>query len=211
MTTATPPTAEAPQAASVPLPVPAEHLPGAIEALLLASDRPLPTRRLAQALGLVAPDEAGDSDTSRDDPGPAKAIRAAIDTLNREYEATGRSFRIESVAGGFRIMTLARYAPVLGAMHALRAPAKLSRAALETLAIIAYRQPIGRAQLEAIRGVACGEVLKTLLERRLITVVGRAEELGRPMLYGTTKQFLDAFGLASLKDLPAEGELKPAG
>jgi segregation and condensation protein B len=83
----------------------------------------------------------------------------------------------------------------------------LSRAGLESLAIIAYRQPVTRAQLEAIRGVACGEVLRTLMDRRLITIKGRAEELGRPLLYATTKEFLDAFGLSSIKDLPSVGDL----
>ena len=83
------------------------------------------------------------------------------------------------------------------------------RAAVETLAIIAYKQPITRAQLEAIRGVSCGEVIKSLMDRRIITIKGRAEELGRPMLYGTTRQFLDHFGLASIKDLPTVQELKP--
>jgi segregation and condensation protein B len=88
-------------------------------------------------------------------------------------------------------------------MHAERQQARLSQAALETLSIIAYRQPVMRAEIEAIRGVACGEVLRHLLERRLIKIAGRAEELGRPMLYGTTHEFLKVFGLASLEDLPA--------
>src|SRR5690606_7991210 len=100
-------------------------------------------------------------------------------------------------------------ASALAAFHRSRSTGRLSRAAIETLAIIAYRQPITRAELEAIRGVACGEVLRSLLERRMIQIAGRAEEVGRPMLYGTTRQFLDTFGLASLKDLPASGELRP--
>lgn len=178
-----------------------ELAPG-LEALLLTADRPVPARRLAEAMGLLKEDEQGQGVR-----GAVKRVEGAIAQLNREYEDSRRSFRIEEVAGGFRVMTLPAFAPVLAAMQALKAPTKLSRAGLETLAIVAYKQPIGRAQLEAIRGVACGEVLKTLMERRLVTIVGRAEELGRPMLYGTTKQFLDAFGLASLKDLPEEGEL----
>jgi segregation and condensation protein B len=105
-------------------------------------------------------------------------------------------------------MTLPEFAEVVGAFHKERASAKLSKAAIETLSVIAYRQPITRADLEAIRGVACGEVLRTLIDKRLVTIAGRAEELGRPMLYGTTKEFLDNFGLASLKDLPPSSEFE---
>jgi segregation and condensation protein B len=94
-------------------------------------------------------------------------------------------------------------------LHGIKEQQSLSRAALETLAIIAYRQPITRADLEAIRGVACGEVLRSILEKKLIDIVGRAEELGRPMLYGTTKRFLESFGLASIKDLPNHQDFAP--
>ncbi|MEZ6212465.1 MAG: SMC-Scp complex subunit ScpB [Phycisphaerales bacterium] len=170
--------------------VSSERVPAAIEALLLTSDRPIPANRLLESLGLGTD---GDS---------KKQVEAAISSLNTQYEKTGRSFRIETVAGGFRLMTLPEFAPVVAAMQGLRESTRLSRAAIETLAIVAYRQPATRAQIEAIRGVACGEVLKTLIERRLITIVGRAEELGRPMLYGTSKQFLEAFGLSSVRDLP---------
>ncbi len=170
--------------------VSSERVPAAIEALLLTSDRPIPTSRVLEALGL-------DSDSES-----KKQVESAIGSLNTQYEKTGRSFRIETVAGGFRLMTLPEFAPVVAAMQGLRESTRLSRAAIETLAIVAYRQPATRAQIEAIRGVACGEVLKTLIDRRLITIVGRAEELGRPMLYGTSKQFLEAFGLSSVRDLP---------
>jgi segregation and condensation protein B len=136
-------------------------------------------------------------------------IDQAVAQLNEAYAATGRSFRIEQVAGGFRVMTLPAHAGVVAALHGQRTSARLTKAAIETLAIIAYKQPITRAQLEAIRGVACGEVLRSLMDRRLITVKGRAEELGRPILYGTTRQFLDHFGLASITDLPTMTELKP--
>ncbi len=149
----------------------------------------------------------------RKGPGPADAesvISKSIELLNTQYERTGRSFRIEQIAGGYRFMTLARHAGAVAALHQDRESIKLSRQAIETLAIIAYRQPITRAELEAIRGVACGEVLRSLMERRLAAIVGRSEELGRPMLYGTSKHFLDAFGLASLKDLPSAAELKTA-
>ena len=199
-----------------------------IEAILLTADRPVPASRLAEALGLApAPDEGGGEPEGRaanppvaeskprrrrgragygDD--PEARIAGAIAELNRQYEGTGRAFRIESVAGGYRVMTLPALAPVLAAFHKTRASSRLSRAAVETLAVIAYKQPITRSHLEAIRGVSCGEVLRSLLDRRLITIKGRAEELGRPILYGTTKEFLDAFGLASLKDLPSGTELQ---
>ncbi|MCC6428969.1 MAG: SMC-Scp complex subunit ScpB [Phycisphaerales bacterium] len=137
-------------------------------------------------------------------------IAKAVGLLNTQYTQTDRSFRIEQIAGGYRFMTLARHAPAIAALHKDRDSMKLSRQAIETLAIIAYRQPITRAELEAIRGVACGEVLRSLMERRLVAIVGRSEELGRPMLYGTSKHFLDAFGLSSLKDLPSAAELKTA-
>jgi len=132
-----------------------------------------------------------------------------VGTLNDEYAATNRSFRIETLAGGYRIMTRPEFAPFLATFHRQKVSSKLSRAAVESLAIVAYKQPLTRAQLEAIRGVACGEVLRSLMDRRLVTIKGRAEELGRPMLYGTTKGFLDRFGLASIKDLPSIAELKP--
>ena len=138
-----------------------------------------------------------------------RQIDAAVALLNDQYQTTGRGFRIESVAGGFRVMTLPEHARVVANLHRQRVSTRLTKAAVETLAIIAYKQPITRAQLEAIRGVACGEVLRSLMERRLITVKGRADELGRPILYGTTRQFLDHFGLASLTELPSLAELRP--
>jgi segregation and condensation protein B len=200
-------------------------LGAAIEAILLTVDRPVPWPRLAEALGLIAPPADAGSDerpaagqieakprrrgrARQGGEDPAQQVASAVENLNRQYEATGRSFRIESVAGGYRVMTLPALAPVLAAFHKTRSSSRLSRAAVETLAVIAYKQPITRAHLEAIRGVACGEVLRSLLDRRLITIKGRAEELGRPILYGTTKEFLDAFGLASLKDLPSATELQ---
>lgn len=140
----------------------------------------------------------------------SRQIDAAVALLNEQYQATGRGFRIESVAGGFRVMTLPEHARVVANLHRQRVSTRLTKAAVETLAIIAYKQPMTRAQLEAIRGVACGEVLRSLMDRRLITMKGRAEELGRPILYGTTRQFLDHFGLASLTELPSLAELRPA-
>jgi len=137
-----------------------------------------------------------------------EAVRQAVNLLNDDYEKTGRSFRIESLAGGYRVMTLAEFSPVIAAYQGSRSRTSLSPAAVEALAIISYKQPITRATLESIRGVACGEILRSLMERRLVTIVGRAEELGRPILYGTTRRFLEVFGLASLKDLPNVDELR---
>lgn len=194
----------------------ADQLAPAVEAVLLSADRPVAASRLAESLGLALPE--GDETPPAVRPFSSPILRpsqfepllaAAVASLNSAYEATGRSFRIESVAGGYRVMTLPAFAPVLAAFHRARNAARLSKPAIETLAIIAYKQPITRAELEAIRGVACGEVLKTLMDRRLVTIKGRAEELGRPILYGTTRQFLDHFGLPSLADLPTITELKP--
>ena len=167
----------------------------ALEALLMSADRPTPGAKLGEALAAVL------------QPPPEEAdIESLIAQLNEAYDETGRAFRIEAVAGGYRVMTRPEFAGAVAAMNRLKSSGRLSRAALETLSIIAYRQPVTRASLEAIRGVACGEILRALLERRLIMIKGRAEELGRPMLYGTTKHFLDVFGLASLKDLPKPEE-----
>lgn len=179
-----------------------------VEAVLLSTPRPVTTSALAHAAGLSA---RNSEDENADPVVPNNAIEAierAIAALNEAYESTGRSFRIEALAGGWRVMTLPRFAGAIAAFHKAREAAGLSRAALETLAIIAYKQPITRAELESIRGVACGEVLRSLIDKRLVTITGRAEELGRPLLYGTTRRFLDAFGLASLKDLPTLAELK---
>ncbi|MCB9844433.1 MAG: SMC-Scp complex subunit ScpB [Phycisphaeraceae bacterium] len=177
----------------------ASTLMGAIEAILLSIERPVSAARLAEA-----------GSTDRDEPPTEASVRQAIESLNDSYESTGRVFRIEHVAGGYRLMTLPAYADAVAAFQRDRAPARLSRAGMETLAIIAYKQPVTRAELEAIRGVSCGEILKTLMDRRLVTITGRAEVLGRPMLYGTTRQFLDLFGLASIQDLPRPEEFVPA-
>lgn len=168
-------------------------LPAKVEAALLTTDRAMTAAKLGDALGEVG----------------SQAINDAVDRLNKDYEDTGRSFRIEKVAGGWQVMTLPEYADVLSALHKTRSQTKLSAAALETLAIVAYKQPILRAEIEAIRGVASGEVLRSLMDRHLVKIAGRAEEIGRPILYGTTKQFLELFGLSNLKDLPKVEELKP--
>jgi segregation and condensation protein B len=175
---------ENPQAACSDQPLAAR-----VEAVLLSADRPLTENRLADLLGISGK-------------GTAASIRAAVDDLNQQYQASGRCFRIDRLANGWQILTLPEFGPLVAQFHREREDSRLSQAALETLSIIAYRQPVLRAEIEAIRGVAAGDVLRGLLERRLVKIVGRAEELGRPMLYGTTSEFLRIFGLANLDDLP---------
>jgi segregation and condensation protein B len=164
---------------------------GLLEALLLSTHHPLTAGKLAELLDL----------------GATKPIRAAIKSLNEQYEASGRSFRIEQVAGGYQLLTLPEFGDTLKKFHQREIDAKLTKAALETLAIVAYKQPILRVDVEAIRGVACGETIRNLMEKHLVKIAGRAEEPGRPILYGTTKRFLELFGLNSLKDLPQSDAL----
>ena len=163
----------------------------AVEAVLLTSDKPVRPAQIADALT-----------ESLGQPVDADQVRQAASVLNQSYADSGRAFTIETIASGLRIMSKPELAGVLASFHGQRASNRLSRAALETLAIIAYRQPVTRAEIENIRGVACGEVLRSLMDRRLVTIAGRAEELGRPMLYGTTRDFLTQFGLGSIRDLP---------
>ena len=162
-----------------------------IEAILFATDEPLTDSRLASIV-----------ETS------AKQVRESVDSLNAKYEANNNAFRIEQIAGGYQVLTLNLYNSWLKKMLRARSDNKLSPAALETLAIIAYKQPIIRADIEAVRGVAGGEVIRSLMYKGLVKIIGRAEILGHPMLYGTTKKFLEVFGLNSLKDLPKAEELK---
>jgi segregation and condensation protein B len=162
-----------------------------IEALLFASEAPLTAGDMARA------DESLDEDV----------VEAAIEQLRLEYEATDRSFQVYEIGGGYRILTRPDYAPYLERFDTVSQTSRVSGAALEVLAIIAYRQPIGRAEVEEIRGIGSAGVLKTLSDRALIEVVGRAEGLGRPLLYGTTPLFLEHFGFRSLEDLPRPDEL----
>jgi segregation and condensation protein B len=165
-----------------------------LEALLFSTHHPLTAGRLAELLDLES----------------TKPIRRAIKDLNEQYITADRSFRIEQVAGGYQMLTLPEFGDVLKTLHQREVDAKLTKAALETLAIIAYKQPILRADIEAIRGVACGETIRSLMEKHLVKIAGRAEIPGRPILYGTTKRFLELFGLNSLKDLPqGEDQLRP--
>lgn len=164
--------------------------------MLVSSDRPIKPSALVDAIAVHTDQKLN-----------IKQIAEAIAQLNAQYDEHERAFRIEEISGGYRLMTRPQHAPIVATMHRARATTRLSKPALETLSIIAYRQPITRAELESIRGVACGEVVRTLMDRRMVKITGRAEELGRPMLYGTTRQFLDTFGLASTKDLPKPDEL----
>lgn len=162
-----------------------------VEALVLGSPEPISAARLAE----VVPDCK---------PGDAKDL---VNELNTEYQEQDRAFEIWEVAGGYQIRTRAEFSGYLQQLQKDR-PLRLSRAALDTLSIIAYKQPATRAEIEDIRGVDAGAVLKSLLDRRLIRISGHREVPGRPMLYGTTRRFLEVFGLESLKSLPSLRELK---
>jgi segregation and condensation protein B len=162
-----------------------------IEALLFASDAPLSAADLSRV------DERLDEDT----------VEAVIQELRAEYELSERSFQIYEVGGGFQLLTRPEFVTVLERYDSVPQPSRLSAPALEVLAIIAYRQPLGRAEIEDIRGVGSSGVLRTLQERSLIEPVARGEGLGRPLLYGTTRKFLEHFGFRSLEDLPRPDEL----
>lgn len=162
-----------------------------IEALLFASDAPLSAGDLARV------DERLDEDT----------VEAVIQELRSDYDLSERSFQIYEVAGGYQILTRPEFVAVLDRYETVPQTTRLSGSALEVLAVIAYRQPIGRAEVEEIRGVGSSGVIKTLLDRELIHVTGRSEGLGRPLLYGTTDRFLEHFGFRSIEDLPRPDEL----
>ncbi len=162
------------------------------EALLFASEVPLSaaaTRKLV--------------------PGATPArVRRWAETLGREYDERGRAFQIREIAGGWQILSRPEHHDAIARMQKVRSEGKLSSAALETLAIVAYRQPINRADLESIRGVGTGPLLRALMEKGLVKVAGKEETLGRPVLYGTTEKFLELLALPSLKDLPKPEDLK---
>lgn len=175
-----------------------------VEAILLLAREPLNSRKLAQYARLTDGTEA----------------RTVVRRLNRLYDETGRAFRVEEVAGGFRLLTRRQFAPWLRRLEHVPAETRLSAPAMETLAVVAYRQPVLRAEIEAVRGVSCGEILRQLMDRDLVRIGGRSEELGRPYLYTTTRHFLQLFGLHSLEQLPraefirsedASAECEPAG
>jgi segregation and condensation protein B len=169
-----------------------DGLKAILEALLFATDEPLAPKRLSALLEEASPSE----------------IRAALEELRADCEREGRGLRLAEIAGGFRLLTRPELDPWVARLRARAGRARLSQAALETLAIVAYRQPVTRIDLEEIRGVNVEAVLRTLIERDLVTIVGRDEGLGRPLLYGTTDAFLAYFGLSSLRDLPRRDELE---
>ncbi len=180
-----------------------------LEAILFSAQKPLSLKELRDVFA-TAPEHAEGDETAR---GLKKVkesdLEAALEQLSKEHEAAGRSYRLVCVAGSWQFVTQPEYAPWLKALVGHRArPPRLSQPALETLAIIAYRQPITRAELEQVRGVAVDGVMQTLLERGLVEQLGRAEVVGRPMTYGTSAVFLEYFGLRSLEELPAADELR---
>ena len=170
-------------------------LKGILEALLFVTAEPIPVTRFLALLGAV---------TKQD-------VDLALASLAQDYEQEGRGLQLAEVAGGYRIVTKAEFAPWLKRLEKVKSPSKLSRSALESLAIIAYKQPIVRAEVEQIRGVETSGVIRTLLERKLVRIVGRKEEPGRPIMYGTTKFFLEHFGLRDLSQLPPLREFKELG
>ena len=162
-----------------------------IETLLFVTPRALTIQQLKDLVGLEP---------------STKELRQAVQKLNLEYELTGRVFRIEEVAGGFQMRTVSRVRDWIRKVDAIK-PFRLTPANLETLSIVAYKQPVTRAQIEFLRGVDSSSTLRTLLQRRLVRISGRAELPGKPTLYSTTKTFLEVFSLQSLKDLPTLAEL----
>jgi segregation and condensation protein B len=162
-----------------------------LEALLLSTDRPLSAARLCTAIPHVTEREVGD----------------LVRQLNGVYETTGRAFRVRAVAGGYRLFTEPEFDAYVEALAVTMREVRLSQAALETLAVVAYRQPVSKNDVEFVRGCDCDGVLRTLLSRRLLAIQGRSEAPGRPLLYATTDRFLEYFGLASLADLPDWSEI----
>lgn len=172
-----------------------DEIKATFEALLFVSHDPLTMEKLASVIEGV----------------PKVTLKATMQTLQAEYEQLGRGLFITEVAGGFVMVTRPEQHVAIKRLSKAKTTSKLSRSALETLAIIGYKQPIARGDIEKIRGVETSGVLRTLLDQKMIRIVGRQEVPGRPMLYGTGKQFLQRFGLRDLRDLPPLKELKELG
>jgi len=166
-----------------------------LEAVLFLAREPLSLRKLAQSANLADATEA----------------RKLVAELRRVYDERGSAFQLEQLAGGYQLRTRPKFAAWLRPLVPAEEQIRLTPPALETLAVVAYRQPVLRADVEAIRGVACGEILRQLMDRDLLRIVGRSEELGRPLWYGTTRRFLEAYGLSSLEELPLADALRRAG
>jgi segregation and condensation protein B len=171
------------------------ELKAILEAVLFVSSEPVPIARLTSILGKITKAE----------------VVQALSMLAHDLEQDGRGIQLVQVAGGYRLVTKQEYGPWLKRMDKAKAAQKLSRSALESLAIIAYKQPLVRSEIEEIRGVETSGVLRTLLERKLVRIVGRKEVPGRPIMYGTTKFFLEHFGLQDLSQLPPLREFKELG
>lgn len=163
-----------------------------VEAALFASERPLTLAQLAASV----------EGTER------KVVHQVLDELRAEYDTQARGFRLAEIAEGWQLLTRPQHAGVIRRLHRIKSANRLTRPALETLAIISYKQPLTKAEIEAIRGVGADGVMQNLLERRLVRTVGRKDAVGRPLLYGTTREFLQAFGLKDLGELPKLTELK---
>jgi segregation and condensation protein B len=163
-----------------------------LEAVLFLGREPLSLRKLAQLANLADATEA----------------RTLLGELRKRYEERGCAFQVVQVAGGYQLLSRREFAPWLRPQAAAEGEIRLSTPALETLSVVAYRQPVLRAEVEAIRGVDCSEILRQLMDRDLLRIVGRSEELGRPLRYGTTKRFLQVFGLCGLDQLPWAHQLR---
>ncbi len=170
-----------------------------IEALIFASDEPIASSDLVKAIKGI---DGEDTQISTED------VDESINVLNKTYDENNVAFKIIKIAGGYLFATKPEYAKYIGYLSSEKSKRRLSQAALETLAIIAYKQPITKPELETIRGVNSDYILNTLLEKNLITISGRAESIGRPLLYGTTVEFLKYFGLDKLSDLPKPREIE---
>lgn len=167
-------------------------LPSIVEALIFASDLPLSKGRIASIIGDVKLDD----------------VVRIVERLNRQYDLERRPLTIVEFGGGYQIVTREEYAPWIKKVFSQKRKLKLSQAALETVAIIAYKQPVARMEVERIRGVNVDGILKGLLDRNLVRIIGRDRGIGRPYLYGTTQEFLSHFGLSRLKDLPDYEQVK---
>ncbi|MBI3005048.1 MAG: SMC-Scp complex subunit ScpB [Ignavibacteriales bacterium] len=172
-----------------------------VEALIFAAKEPLTVKQIKA----IYEQQGGENEDRTID---AEEIRAILADLNEEFQRDDKPYRIVAIAGGFQFATLSQYAEWLGKLYKEQARRKLSQSSTETLAIVAYKQPISRPEIESIRGVNCDYVLATLLEKDLVTIVGRAPTPGRPLLYGTTKEFLKHFGLNEITDLPRPREIE---
>src|SRR5277367_4868558 len=177
-----------------------------LESILFSAQKPLNAKELRDLLAAAA--EHGDAAKPFKKTKEAD-ITTALEALQKDHEAAQRSYRLACVAGGWQFVSQPEFAPWIIALVGLKSrPSRLSQPALESLAIIAYRQPITRADIEQVRGVAVDGVMQTLVERSLVEQVGRAEVIGRPMTYGTTSMFMEYFGLKNLEELPAADELR---